>query len=231
MIVGAMGYLFGPVLYDRLVIIGDVVTQPFSDVMIFYFVEVASYIVPLIVGIIFLVFNFIKKKYPSRVPCAMIAVEFFYTLYTIPIIYSFVLHMIDGGNILDHISTLVMIVIDIVFGILIGVIKKTKNNIIGVVHGLLFSAFFVYLMIEQNNYNIPIMYVYIGLGALLAIYSILCFIQQKKLDSVSETNSSEKEQEYVAELVEVEYEEDAFPKEHVKGYVEEPKEGEVLQDD
>ena len=224
LIVGAIGYQFGQNAYYAVITIPDLFGQPFSDALVFSIFGILSAVVPVVLAIIFLIQNFIKKAYKKRVGTALSAYYFFFLFYSIPFIYNLILGIIDQVPLNNFIVEFVMVAVDIVFSILEGVHAKTKKDLIGVFASLLIVGFFAYRLVDLKDYTNIALYFYMGIGVLIAIYSVLCAIQMKKLNS-----ENEKEQEVVSENQDnspkVEYE--PAP-EHVPGYVEEPKEGEVL---
>ena len=224
LIVGAIGYQFGQSAYNAVLQIPSLFGGPFSDALVFTIFNILSAVVPIVFAVVFLIQNFIKKAYKRRVGTALSAYYFFFLFYTIPFIYNLILGIIDQIPLNNFIPEIIMLAVDIIFSILEGVHAKTKKDIIGVFASLLIVGYFAYRLVDTADYTNIALYFYMGIGVLIAIYSVLCAIQMKKLNS-----ENEKEQEVVKNNQEnspkVEYE--PAP-EHVPGYVEEPKEGEVL---
>ena len=224
-IVGAIGYQFGMDAYYAVLQIPSLFGGPFSDALVFTIFNTLSAVLPIIFGIIFLFQNFIKKAYKRRVGTALSAYYFFFLFYTIPFIYELILGIIDHLPMDTFIPTFVMIGVDVVFSILEGVQAKTKSDVLGCIASLLIVGFFAYRLVDTMAYDNLSLYFYMGIGVLIAFYSILCAIQMRKINAQEKENEAENTNSENAP--EVEYE--PAP-EHVKGYVEEPKEGEVLPD-
>ena len=224
LIVGAIGYQFGQSAYNAVIVLPDLIGQPFTDALMFSICGILSSVAPIILAVIFLFQNFIKKAYKSRVRTALSAYYFFFLFFSIPFIYTLIIGIIDQVPLNNFIVEFVILAVAIVFSILEGILVKTKKDIVGVFASLLIVGFFAYRLVDLKDYTNIALYFYMGIGVLIAIYSVLCAIQMKKLNS-----ENEKEQEVVNEnqvnSPKVEYE--PAP-EHVRGYVEEPKEGEVL---
>ncbi len=235
LVAGAIGYQFGPALVEYLIKLPEIFTvASFTDEVLFYIFNLISYVIPILLAVVLIIYNFIKKKFPQRVPILLMGIELFYLIYSIQYVYIFVLAIFEGENILDYVFVIVMVVVDIVFGILSAVIRKTKNDLIGLFYGLVFAGFFAYRMIDLNRYDNVMLYMFIAIGLLASIYSVLCFAQMKKIKK-EEAEKEAEEQEVTP--TSIEEEDDAIPTydsnvvEHAPGYLEEPAEGEVLQDD
>ena len=232
LIIGAIGYQFGMDAYNAVLLIPDLFQGPFSDALVFTIFNILSAVLPIILAVVFLFQNFIKKAYKSRVKTALSAYYFFFLFYTIQFIYNLILAIIDQLPLTDYIPTFVMIGVDVVFSVLEGIQAKTKNDVLGAVSSLLIVGFFAYRMVDTADYANIALYFYMGIGVLIAIYSVLCAIQMKKIKA-EEKAKEEQEKAEATEAKEenvVDVQAEPAP-EHVPGYIEEPKEGEVLVDD
>lgn len=222
LIVGAIGYQFGMNAYNAILLIPDLFAGPFSDALVFTIFNTLSAVVPIILAIVFIVQNFVKKFFKRRVGTALSAYYFFFLFYSIKFIYELILGILDSVPLINFIPTFVMIGVDVVFSILEGVQAKTKNNIVGFFASLLIVGYFTYRLVDTSDYANISLYFYMGIGVLIAFYSILCAIQMKKNELKDEEKEPAPEKEVEASVIK-----EPAP-EHVPGYVEEPKEGEVL---
>ena len=232
---GVTGYCFGPRFVELMTLIPTIASTPFDESKIFYVLEVVQYGMPLILAIIFLITNFFKKLYKGRVNQAIGIVMIFFTLYSVSIIYAYVEAIIFAGAFFFDEYSFVLVGMMILMDILSMINGFAKKDVFGAIIGALYAGFFAYHLIHFNDYSSLEIYFHIGQGFLLIVYSVLCFINSKKLkaeEEKAEEKKQEKSEGIIEEPKEGEDLEPEMPQEiqHPVGYVEEPKEGEVLGD-
>lgn len=202
--------------------------------LVLLLLEGLEYILPLILGLIFFIFNFIKSVFKHRVPLIIAAVYGFFTFNMVMQTLVYIIGIIESGFYLS-IPLYIMIAINIICSILVGILNKKKISILGLPIGLLIGLFYLILMFFTGTFEYNDGYLMVFLGAGIAFYSIFAFVQEKKIDrkeaALREQEQQEQQQSQPVEQEMATLEVENEPIEHPKGYVQEPKENEVIFDD